>query len=156
VGKLSSHHLSSSSDVRFAYPNRHLAWHASGSHLATMQERTCRFAQPKESLVIPISLASPMGLHHFHKSQDTAIVGPSQLPSPQFHAIDENHAWSSIRAPFANGWRRNSVSQAHFQIYTNQIDRGNSLTMLEGVSLIAYLPTIVWPLAVIEQDVGAV
>ena len=54
------------------------------------------------------------------------------------------------------GGKRNSVSQAHFQIYTNQIDRGNSLSMLEGVALIAYLPTIVWPLAIVEQDVGAV
>ena len=106
VGKLSSQHLSSSSDVRFACPDHHSAWHAFGSHLATMQEETCQSAQPKESLVIPRSLASPLGLNHFHKSQATAIAGPSQPPSPQFHAIEANYAWSSIRAPPTNGWKK--------------------------------------------------
>ena len=82
VGKLSSQHLSSSSDVRFACPDHHSAWHASDSHLATMQEKTCQSAQPKESLVIPRSLASPLGLNHFHKLRDTATAGSSQPPSP--------------------------------------------------------------------------
>ena len=54
------------------------------------------------------------------------------------------------------GGRRNYVSLTHFQICTNQIDRGNSLSTLEGAALIAYLLTIAWPLAVVEQDVGAV
>ena len=106
VGKLSSQHLSSFSYVRFACPDHHSAWHASGSHLATMQEETCQSAQPKESPVIPRSLASPLGLNHFHKSQDTATAGPSKPPSPQFHAIEANYAWSSIRAPPTNGWKK--------------------------------------------------
>ena len=42
----------------------------------------------------------------FTSHKDTATAGPSQPPSPQFHAIEGNYAWSSIRAPPTNGWKK--------------------------------------------------